>query len=106
VGAVWPGVNAHAGTVVPAATAGRESLRPAQQQRRKEKWPLSKIPVKVEARQMPKKKTRVVLRKKVDGGRPMTPVDRLSTHRLTNPRAVERYLDAMTLHHALILADK
>jgi len=55
---------------------------------------------------MPKKKTRVVLRKKVDVGRPMRQVDRPSTHRLTNPRAVERYLDAMTLHHALILADK
>jgi hypothetical protein len=26
--------------------------------------------------------------------------------RFTNPRAVERYLDAMTLQHALILADK
>jgi hypothetical protein len=37
----------------------------------------------------------------------MTSVDRPSTHRLTNPRAVERYLDTMTtLHHALILADK
>ena len=35
----------------------------------------------------------------------MTLVDRPSTH-LTNPRAVERYLDAMTLQHALILADK
>ncbi len=53
---------------------------------------------------MPKKKTRVVLRKKVDVGRPMTLVDRPSTHRL--PRAVERYLDAMTFQHALILADK
>ena len=55
---------------------------------------------------MPKKKTRVVFRKKVHVGRPMRQVDRPSTHRLTNPRAVERYLDAMTLHHALILADK
>jgi len=55
---------------------------------------------------MPKKKTRVVLQKKVDVGRPMTRVDRPSPHRLTNRRAVERYLDAMTLHHALILADK
>ena len=33
-------------------------------------------------------------------------VDRPSTHSLTNPRAVERYLDEMTLQHALILADK
>ena len=32
--------------------------------------------------------------------------DRPSTHSLTNPHAVERYLDAMTLQHALILADK
>jgi len=54
---------------------------------------------------MPKKKGRVVLRKKVDVGRPMTPVDRPST-RLTNRRAIERCLDAMTLRHALILADK
>ncbi len=45
---------------------------------------------------MPKKKTSVVLRTKVDVGRPMTLVDRPSTHRLTNPRAIERYLDAMT----------
>jgi hypothetical protein len=36
----------------------------------------------------------------------MTLVDRPSTHSLTNPRAVERYLDVMTLPHALILADK
>jgi len=36
----------------------------------------------------------------------MTRVDRPSTHRLTNPRTVERDLDAMTLQHALILADK
>jgi hypothetical protein len=36
----------------------------------------------------------------------LTLVDRPSTHSLTNPRAVERYLDAMTLQHALILADK
>jgi hypothetical protein len=55
---------------------------------------------------MPKKKARVVLRKKVDVGRPMTRVDRPSTHRLTNRRAIERCLDAMTLRHALILADK
>ena len=55
---------------------------------------------------MPKTKTGVVLRKKVDVGRPMTRVDRPSTHRLTNPRAIERYLDAMTLRHALILTDK
>ena len=47
-----------------------------------------------------KKKTRVVLRKKVYVKQPA------STHSLTNPRAVERYLDAMTLQHALILADK
>jgi len=53
-----------------------------------------------------KKKTRVVLRKKVSVGQPMTLVDRPTTHSLTNPRAVQRYLDAMTLHHALILADK
>ena len=53
-----------------------------------------------------KKKTRVVLRKKVHVPQPMRLVDRPSTHRLTNPRAVERYLDAMTLHHALILAGK
>ena len=53
-----------------------------------------------------KKKTRVVLRTKVYVGQPMTLVDRPSTHSLTNPRAVERYLDAMTLHHALILAGK
>ncbi len=52
-----------------------------------------------------KKKTRVVLRKKAHVPQPMRLVDRPSTH-LTNPRAVERYLDAMTLHHALILADK
>jgi len=51
-----------------------------------------------------KKKTRVALRKKVER-RPMTPVDRPSP-RLTNPRAIERCLDAMTLRHALILADK
>jgi hypothetical protein len=36
----------------------------------------------------------------------LTLVDRPSTHSLTNPRAVERYLDAMTLQRALILADK
>ena len=53
-----------------------------------------------------KKKTRVVLRKKVSVGQPMTLVDRPSTHSLANRRAVEQYLDAMTLHHALILADK
>jgi len=53
-----------------------------------------------------KKKTRVVLRKKVSVGQPMTLVDRPTTHSLTNPRAVQRYLDAMTLHHALIPADK
>jgi len=53
-----------------------------------------------------KKKTRVLLRKKVYVKQPMRFVDRPSTHSLTNPRAVERYLDAMTLHHALILADK
>jgi hypothetical protein len=53
-----------------------------------------------------KKKPRVVLRKKVSVGLPMTLVDRPSTHSLTNPRPVERYLDAMTLQHALILADK
>ena len=53
-----------------------------------------------------KKKTRVVLRKKVCVRQPMTLVDRPSTHSLTNPRAVERYLDAMTLQRALILADK
>jgi hypothetical protein len=29
-----------------------------------------------------------------------------ATAEATNPRAVERYLDAMTLHHALILAGK
>src|SRR5439155_26685836 len=39
-----------------------------------------------------KKKPRVVLRKKVYVGQPMTLVDRPSTHSLTNPRAVERYL--------------
>ena len=56
---------------------------------------------------MPKKKnTRVVLRKKVSVGQPMTLVDRPSANSLANRRAVERYLDAMTLHHALILADK
>ena len=56
---------------------------------------------------MPKKrKPRVVLRKKVSVGHPMTLGDRPSTHSLTIPRAVERYLDAMTLQHALILADK
>jgi hypothetical protein len=55
---------------------------------------------------MRKKKTRVVLPKKIDVGRPTTLVDRPSTHRFTNPRTVERYLDAMTLQHALILADK
>jgi hypothetical protein len=33
-------------------------------------------------------------------------VDRPTTHSLTNPRAVELYLDKMTLQHALILADK
>ena len=43
---------------------------------------------------------RGVLRKKVYVKQPA------STHSLTNPRAVERYLDAMTLQHALILADK
>jgi|GEM_PF-2678975 len=53
-----------------------------------------------------KKKTRVVLRKKVHVPQPMRLVDRPSTHSLTNPRAVERYLDEMTLHHALILAGK
>ncbi len=53
-----------------------------------------------------KKKTRVVLRKKVYVEQPTTLVDRPSTHSLTNPRAVERYLDEMTLQHALILADK
>jgi hypothetical protein len=53
-----------------------------------------------------KKKPRVVLRKKVSVGQPMTLVDRSSTHSLTSPRAVQRYLDAMTLQHALILADK
>ena len=53
-----------------------------------------------------KKKTRVVLRKKVHVPQPMRLVDRPSTHSLTNLRAVERYLDAMTLQHALILADK
>ena len=52
------------------------------------------------------KKPRVVRRKKVSVGQPMTLVDRPTTHSLTNPRAVERYLDAMTLQHALILADK
>jgi hypothetical protein len=55
---------------------------------------------------MPKKKARVVLRKKVDVGRPMTLVDRPRPHRLTKPGAIARYLDAMTLQHALILADK
>ena len=53
-----------------------------------------------------KKKPRVVLRKKVYVGLPMTLVDRPSTHSLTNPRAVKRYLDAMTLQHALIVANK
>jgi hypothetical protein len=53
-----------------------------------------------------KKKPRGVLRKKVPMGQPMTLVDRPTTHNLRNPRAVERYLDAMTLQHALILADK
>ncbi len=53
-----------------------------------------------------KKKARFVLRKKVSVGQPMTLVDRPTTHSLTNPLAVERYLDAMTLQHALILADK
>jgi hypothetical protein len=53
-----------------------------------------------------KKKPRVVLRKKVSVGQPMTFVDRPTTHSLRNPRAVERYLDAMTLQHAVILADK
>jgi hypothetical protein len=68
---------------------------------------ISEIPWKVEARNIPKKKkTRVVLRTKVSVRQPMTLVDRPSTHSLTNPRAVERYLDAMTLQHALILADK
>jgi hypothetical protein len=66
----------------------------------------SELPVKVEARKTPKKKPRVVLRKKVSVGQPMTLVDRASTHSLTSPRAVQRYLDAMTLQHALILADK
>jgi hypothetical protein len=62
---------------------------------------------KVAARKMPtKKKPRVVLRKKVSVRQPMTLVDRPSTPSLTNPRAVQRYLDAMTLQHALILADK
>src|SRR5437016_12840758 len=41
----------------------------------------------VEARKMPKKKTRIVLRKKVYVGQPMTLVDRPGTHSLTNPRA-------------------
>ena len=41
--------------------------------------------------------TRVVLRKKVYVQQTMTLVDRPSTHSLTNPRAVERYLEAMTL---------
>ena len=69
--------------------------------------PYRKSRQKVEAREMPKKKKpRVVLRKKVYVGHPMTLVDRPSTHSLTNPLAVERYLDAMTLQHALILADK
>ena len=69
--------------------------------------PYRKSRQKVEARNIPKKKkTRVVLRTKVSVGQPMTLVDRPSTHSLTNPRAVERYLDAMTLQHALILADK
>jgi len=36
---------------------------------------------------MPKKKTRIVLRKKVYVGQPMTLVDRPGTHSLTNPRA-------------------
>jgi len=54
---------------------------------------------------MPKKKGRVVLRKKIDVGRTMTLVDRPST-RLTNRGAIERCLEAMTLRHALILADK
>jgi hypothetical protein len=53
-----------------------------------------------------KKKPRVVLRKKGSVGQSMTLVDRPSTHSLTTSRAVERYLDAMTLQHALILADK
>jgi len=53
-----------------------------------------------------KKKTGVGLRKKVYVKQPMRLVDRPSTHSLTNPRAVERYLDEMTLHHALILVDK
>ena len=53
-----------------------------------------------------KKKTRVLLRKKVDVRQPMTLVDRPSTHSLRNPRALERDLDAMTLQHALILVDK
>jgi len=53
-----------------------------------------------------KKKTRVALRKKVHVKQPMRLVDRPSTHSLTNPRAVEHYLDEMTLDHALILADK
>ena len=52
-----------------------------------------------------KKKPRVVLRKKVSVGLPMTLVDRPSTPSLTNPRAVERYLDAMTLQHALMTND-
>jgi len=34
-----------------------------------------------------KKKTRIVLRKKVYVGQPMTLVDRPGTHSLTNPRA-------------------
>jgi hypothetical protein len=55
---------------------------------------------------MPKKKTRAVLRKKIDVGRPITLVDRPSTHRLTNPRTVQCYLHAMTLQRAPILADK
>jgi hypothetical protein len=68
---------------------------------------ISEIPWKVEARDIPKKKkTRVVLRTKVSVRQPMTLVDRPTTHSLTNLRAVERYLDAMTLQHALILADK
>jgi hypothetical protein len=53
-----------------------------------------------------KKKTRIGLRKKVHVQQPMRLVDRPSPHSLTNPRAVERYPDAMTLHHALILAGK
>jgi len=49
---------------------------------------------------MPKKKTRVLLGKKIDVGRPITLVDRPSTYRFSNPsngRALSGHDDASAL---------